>query len=362
MPRPHLPSGNPRPRSRNSAAAWDDAPSTRKRSPSRIRVGDDREGNRLHNMSAALLARLRGTEPTGVAQLYANLPLSGFEVLCRARGQSLGVTLSGGTTDFSWLLGDVLRKRALDFYRTEEPSARILTIAVGGVAPLELANQHAEISYGALVEGGEPVALASYGKILSWTRQALENDDLGSLDDLARLAVQAVNALEDDLMFESLLSASGAGPTLRDGIALFHASHNNLLAGAALTAANLGLATSALRQQTSIDSTRINMAPAILLVGPDLEVTARSLVVDITAPTETPLRVVADPHITDAAFYVLATPATRPAFVRGYLNANGAPTIVARTGFQLDGFEFRVSADVGIGVADHRPIVRTPAV
>jgi hypothetical protein len=326
-------------------------------------------------MSAALLCRLRGTEPTGVAQIYAAMSLSGYEVICRARGQSPRVTLSGSTGDFPWLLGDVLRKRALDYYRIEEPTARIVTkqvsladfrthrlIAIGGVAPLELANPHAEVSYGALQEGGEPITLASYAKIVSLTRQALENDDLGALDDVARLAVQAVNALEDDLFFASLLSASGAGPTLRDGIALFHASHNNLLAGAALTAANLGLATSALRQQTSIDGTRINMAPAILLVGPDSEVTARALVNDLVLPGETPMRVIADPHISDLSFYLLGNPQTRPAFVRGYLNSTAAPTIVARTGFALDGVEFRVTADVGVGPVDFRPIVRTPAV
>jgi hypothetical protein len=326
-------------------------------------------------MAEALLCRLRGTEPAGDARMYAGLPLRGFETLCNASsGMSFDVTLAGGKSDFPWLLGDVLSKRLLDFYETAKPTARLLTkrvslkdfrehsiLLVGSYPQLEKVAEHGEFKYGFLEEGGEPLTLASYGRILPLSRQAIWADDVGALDDVARLAVQAALTLEDSLLFASLLSGTANnGPTLRDGVQLFHANHANLASGAALDATSLGAAMALLRKQTSIGGELVNLGPRFLVVGPDLEVTARQLVVDITPPGETPIGVVVDAHIEDASFYIWADPEQRPGYVRGYLDATAAPYAVAREGFVLDGAEFKVRHDVAVGPADYRPIVRTP--
>ena len=88
---------------------------------------DETRAERLGPMSDALLARLRGQEPKGAAAVYAGVPLAGFQVLCSALGTSPNVTLSGGKTDFPWLLGDVLSRRVLDLYEIARPTARLLT-------------------------------------------------------------------------------------------------------------------------------------------------------------------------------------------------------------------------------------------
>lgn len=314
----------------------------------------------------ALLARARGVEPTGAAAIYLGCSLKDLETL---------EAMPQGAGDFAYLLENVLQERTLDFYRNANPASRVLTrgisladfrpttlVGVGDFPSLQRVAEGAVIQAGAIDDSGETLILARFGRILGLSDIAIQNDDIGALNNLAELAAIAAIECENRLLFAVLLSGAGAnGPTLRDGQPLFGAAHANLMPAAALTATSLGLAIGALRKQRSIDSALLNLEPALVLVGPDTEVAARTALRTVYLDSASAPTVVVDASITDASFYVLAAPALRPALVRGYRGRDDGPLVVARTGFSFDGIEFKVMYDTAIGACDWRPIVRVPS-
>ena len=51
---------------------------------------------------------------------------------------------------------------------------------LGKYPRLERVSEAAEIRYGTLEEGGEPLTLATFGRILSFSRQQVVSDDVGA--------------------------------------------------------------------------------------------------------------------------------------------------------------------------------------
>ena len=122
---------------------------------------------------------------------------------------------------------------------------------------------------------------------------------------------------EANLLLAKLLSNPVMG---EDGLALFHATHGNLAAGAALDVAALDAARKAMRGMKALDGkTPINDTPKYLLVGPELETTAVQVLASIYAATVADvnafsgkLSLLVEPRITDESFYVFADPAGCP--------------------------------------------------
>jgi phage major head subunit gpT-like protein len=78
---------------------------------------------------------------------------------------------------------------------------------------------------------------------------------------------------------------------MSNGVALFHASHNNLAgSGAAITAASVGAGRTAMRTQKNGKAT-LNIRPSFLLVPAALEDTAQVLMTSETDPSKTNSRV-----------------------------------------------------------------------
>src|SRR3546814_3275583 len=73
--------------------------------------------------------------------------------------------------------------------------------------------------------------------------------------------------LEGDIVYGALT----ANAALSDTVALFHATHNNLATGAAITDTSLTLARKLMRNQTSPAGRQLNLSPVYLVTGPDYE-------------------------------------------------------------------------------------------
>jgi hypothetical protein len=360
-----------------SAEAVNDNGARRARTRPRVEVGDDLGGRYAQRDARrdALLCRLRGTEPEGAARTYARCSLATIQKLeAIAAGLPLGVGLaSSGTSDYAWILGDVLRQRVGDFVRVANPVARRLCrpyelrdfretrLAIPEVPELRRVAEHGAIRVGVFGESGEPILLLTFGTILELTYAAVVADDIGALDDIARAFAQAALAAEDDLFFASLLLASGAGPTLRDGIALFDGAHSNLLAGGALDAAALGAAIAALRKQKSAAGKNLNLMPRFALVEPDVEATARALVRDISTDGSAALEVVTAAQLDGNGFYLLADPRITAGYGIAYLAGARTPTVASAPSFESDGVGFKCMFDVGIAPINFRAVNRTPA-
>lgn len=266
------------------------------------------------------------------------------------------------TSDFPALLGNAVGRVLHAIYA--EIQAPLKTIArpsnlpdfrsrsvvrLGGAPSLQRVNESGEFTYGTLDDMENGWRLATYGRIIALSRQAMVNDDLQGFSTLLQKFAQAAARREADELAAILLT-----PNLVDGSALFHADRSSLV-DKKLTLAGLGEAVKALRLQKEEDGGLILQEPANLVVPVALEMTARQLVASfaaVTADTVQPysLKVVVEPRLdasSATAWYLVA--GNQSALEYGYLEGAQGVQIIQREGFEVDGLEIKARLDFGCG-------------
>lgn len=275
------------------------------------------------------------------------------------------------TSDFPLILGDAVNRELRRSYQAPVSGARMLARqttardfrakrrALLGEAPdLEKVLEGGEFQHGTIDEAAETYAVATFGKIISISRQALVNDDLGAFTTLP--AAMGTAALNFEAM--QLVKKIEDNPNMSDGIAVFDASGHGNAAGAAGTIADdLDVARTAMRRKTGLSGGLIDVAPRYVLVPPELETDMQKALAEIQAnstdehnPFST-LTLVVEPRLTSGTeWYVVADPQLVDGLEYAYLE--GAPGVQAetRTGFEVDGVQTRVRLDFGCGWVDHR--------
>lgn len=149
-------------------------------------------------------------------------------------------------------------------------------ITLGGIGELPTVAEGAAYSELTWDDASESAAFVKKGGYLGLTIEAIDKDDTGRLRAAPRALAQAAWLTLSKAVAGIFTANSGAGPTLSDSTALFHASHNNL-GSAALSWTSYVAARTAMRKQTELNSgERLGAltAPRYLLVPPDLEITA----------------------------------------------------------------------------------------
>jgi len=241
-------------------------------------------------------------------------------------------------------------------------------LALGEAPALLQVNEHGEYKYGAMIEAKESYRLATYGRIFGITRQALINDDLNGLGEMAMRLGRSAAEFEAQFLAALLVS----NPTMAaDGIALFHANHGNLAtgAGSALSLTSLGTARKSMRLQRGLDGvTPIDATPRFLIVPAALETTAEQLVAQIqpTAAADVnvfsgKLEVVTDPRLdatSSTAWYLAADPAVVDGIEFSYLESAGGPEVFTQEGWEVDGLQWKVRLDYGAAALDHRGLYK----
>ncbi|MCC7483042.1 MAG: HK97 family phage prohead protease [Hyphomicrobiales bacterium] len=231
---------------------------------------------------------------------------------------------------------------------------------------LDTVMEHAEYKYGAFTDKGESFKVQTFGKISRWTRQAMINDDLGVFEGSGKLLALASLTKQADVMVDLLKANTYAGPTMADGVALFHADHANLAAGAALAQGTLGDLAVKLRRQTYIGKSAYPVEPYALMVPPELEITAKKLVAEVAATkiedvnVFTTLLVVVEPRLSATKYYLVGNPEKYPGLTHAFLAGNDGPEIFTRPGWEVDGYELKVRLDFGAGFIDHRSWAHNP--
>lgn len=239
-------------------------------------------------------------------------------------------------------------------------------LRIGDFPTLLKYNEDGEIKYGTINEGSEAVILGSYGRNIRLTRQAIINDDLNAFDDVIGSIGQMIATFENDTFY----AVKASNPKLSDGTGLFHANHGNLAAsGGGITVANVGAGRAAMRKQKNLDGKPINIAPSVLLVGPDKETEGEQFLAPIAAVQQTEinpfagrqsLELVVDATITGNQWELYAAPSQLPVFHFGYLANAPGPRILTQEGFDFDGVGFSVREDFYAGVTDYRGAWRNP--
>ena len=286
-----------------------------------------------------------------------------------------------GTSDFAAILANVANKTLRRAYETTPRTftawARRATIAdfkpvdraqIGGAPDLKKVLENGEYSYGAVTDGKETYALATYGRIVAITRQAIINDDLDALTRIPMAFGAAAADLESDIVYAILTG----NPTMADGKALFHNDHGNLGTGSAITDTALATAMRKFGQHKGLEGRPITVRPSYILVPPG----PRALEANKQMTSVTPanasdvnpfagrMQVIEEQRLIPASgndpWFLAAEPSRIDTVEYAYLDGQNGVYTETRTGFEIDGVEIKARHDFAAKAIDWRGLFKNP--
>lgn len=210
-------------------------------------------------------------------------------------------------------------------------------------------------------------AVRKRGGLESITLETIKNDDVGAIRRIpTRLATAAKRTLA-----KFVLDFLRTNPVIYDGVALFHATHNNLftsaLSGAAVAAHRLAM----LKQTEAGSSDRIGLGPRYLWVPPDLEETAADIFRRNTNNDETFIQslkpqIVPVWYWTDANDWCMsASPSDVPTIEIGFLDGKEDPELLVQDSptvgsmFSHDRLTWKLRHIYGGAVEDYRGLSKS---
>ncbi len=293
---------------------------------------------------------------------------------------------SGGvatTGDFPILLENVLNKVLLAQYMITPDTWRRFC-RVGSVTDFKASKRYRPGTFGslsALNEAGEFVSksipdgekqsltAATKGNIIGISRQAIINDDMGAFSTLATAFGRAAKLSVEVDVYALLALNAGLGPTMTDGLTLFHATHGNITTAAALAAAALDLDRIAMGVQRDPSGNEIlELSPAILVVpkslggqarvindsqyDPDTVANKAQMKANIAAKMFSDI--VDTARIAATRRYLFADPGIAPTIEVAFLDGQEQPFMEMKEGWRVDGIEWKVREDYAVGAIDYR--------
>jgi hypothetical protein len=250
------------------------------------------------------------------------------------------------------------RRSASDFKDQKE-------LTLDASARLEKVPESGEFKHGKLIEGKETYKLSTYGKIISITRRAIINDDLGAFTRTPQLMGQEVAMLEADTVW-GVVTANG---NLADNVALFEAStHKNLIAGAAaISETSISANRVLMMTQKSTGAKVLNIEPRYIVVPAAISLKAEQYTsTNYVAAQQSSINPFAGRLIPivearlDAVdandWYLFADPNSPngTVLVYAYLDGQEGPYTETMNGFEVDGVQIKVRHDFGAAAVDYR--------
>lgn len=287
------------------------------------------------------------------------------------------------TSDFPTILGNVAGRSLRAAYdttpRTFTGWARRAIISdfkpvtraqLGGAPSLTKVSESGEIKYGTMGEAKEVYALASYGKIIGLTRQTLLNDDLDAFTRIPAAFGAAAADLESDLVYNVLLNNAA----MDDGVALFHATHKNLMTASVIDEAAVAAVYRGMASQTGLEGRKINIAPQFLLVPPGTRSVQARKIVASTTPNSTSdvnpfagrMQVIEEARLIPAAgadpWFAIADSNRIDTVEFAYLEGQEGVRIETRAGFEREGMEIKAVSDFAAAAIDWRGMAKNAGV
>lgn len=289
-----------------------------------------------------------------------------------------------GSGDFSTLLENTMNKVLQAAYAvTPDTWSRFCGVGsvtdfraakrymIGSFGALDTVNELGEFKNKAIPDGGkESITATTKGNIISLTRQAIINDDLGAFIGLAAQLGRAAK-LSIELDVYALIVAN---PTMNDGIALFHASHGNLISATyntAPTVASVDYMRVLMAQQTDVSGNEVldlKPAYAVLPVGlggamrvvnsAQYDPTASSTATKPNIALGVFSDIVDTARLTGTAYYAFADKDTAPAIEVAFLNGMMEPFTDSDQAWRTDGTEWKVRHDYGVAAVNWRGAVK----
>lgn len=297
----------------------------------------------------------------------------------------VALAFTHSSSDFPLILANVANKAMMQGYDEADetfqtwttsgslPDFKIQsTVDLGSFPALRSVGEGAEYKYITVGERGESRVLATFGERFMISRQAIINDDLDAFSRIPRKMGRAAIRTVGNLAYAVLTG----NPNMADGVALFHASHNNLQGAGAVATATVDAMRVAMARQKDIGQTTgsLNIRLKYLIVPLSIEGVARVTkdsqyeVVSAAPKNHTipnsvanTFEVVSDARLDDAStsiWYGAADPSLHDTVVIDYLDGNQAPMLEQQAGWGIDGAEFKVRIDAAAKALDWKTMQR----
>ncbi len=357
-----------------------------------VTLDDERDKFRA-GMTSSIMARA-GLQKDDRTNNYRGYSLSEFARLCLVKAgvnpdgmdkmRMVAAAFTHSSSDFPVLLANIAEKSMMKGYEEADETFQIWTsegtlsdfkvgkrVDLTTMPSLDVVPEGAEYSYATVGERGEQVQLATYGKMFSITRQAIINDDLDAFSKVPKLFGRAAIRTVGDLVYAILTS----NPTMSDGVALFHATHANLIAsGTAISTASVDAIATLMALQKEGKAV-LNIEPKYLLVPRTIKGTAnvvRSSEYEVGASTRnntTPntvretFEVVADARldaVSTTTWYAAADQNRTDTIEVQYLDGNRTPVLEEQTGWNVDGITYKVRIDAAAKALSYRGLAKNP--
>lgn len=319
----------------------------------------------------------------------ASLVRAGFRTDGLDKMQVVASAFTQGTSDFPVLLENTMHKTLQSAYAVAPDTWRRFcgegTVSdfrvhkryrVGSLSNLDTVGELQEFKNKTIPDGEKAsITATTKGNVINLSRQAVVNDDLGAFVGLAAALGRAAKRTVEADVYATLALNSGLGPTLDDGLTLFHATHGNITTGAAISMLAIDADRVAMKSQLDVGGNDfLDLMPAVLLVPVGLGGTARSINDGQYDPdTANKLQkpnvvkgifrdIVDTPRLTGTRRYLFANPTEAPVLEVAFLDGNSEPFLESEMGFDVDGSRWKVRLDYGVAGIDYRGAVTNAGV
>lgn len=367
---------------------------------------EDEADKRMKAMTATLLVRagapadkeLRAVAMAGgfrsltlLDMARASLARAGIRTEHMDKMGLVAAAFTQGTSDFPILLENTMHKALQQAYSLAPDTwSRFCKVGsvgdfrahnryrLGSIANLDAKTELNEFKNKKIPDGEKSsITAGTKGNIIGVSREAIINDDLDAFLGLATMFGRAARRTVEADVYATLALNSGAGPTMSDGKALFHVDHGNIVSGAGKAAAPTVESFDAMRllmaqQKDPGGNDYLDLRPAIWLgpigLGGDARVVnGAEYDPDTANKLQKPNKVrglfrdiVDTPRLSGTAHYGFADVTEAPALEVVFLDGNDTPFLERQDGWRVDGTEFKVRLDYGVGGHDWRGAVKNP--
>ena len=280
---------------------------------------------------------------------------------------------SMSTSDLPNLLTSSGNRRLLEKFLVADAGVRIAAsvrqlqdyraagiIDAGMIGTAKEVKEGGEVTFSSVSEVAATYKPARYALGLSFSPQALSNDDLSALDIAIGELAEAMIDTESAALVD-LLEGASLGRNAPDGKALFHADHANVVTPGPIGIQTISSAVEKLRLQKSLGGRYIAQEPLALLVSPGFETTVRQLVSSAVQAATTvavnpwkDLQVAVEPRLSGSYCYLLGS--GRKPLELGRLTSG--PVMTTEVDFSTSCYRAKSEHVMGAIVAEHRSIVR----
>lgn len=348
-----------------------------------IRAGDVKD---ITDEEKALANPFRGMTLLDLAKdclERANVDIKGMDKM-----EIVKRSITSSTSDFPVLLEGTNRRVLLAAYKNTPDTWRQFCsigsvgdfreykrLRMGSFTRLDALGENSEYKNKKITDADfEKVSAGTFGNIINISRQMIINDDLNSFVRLTKmLGRAAARSIEQDV-YALLAQNSGNGPLLQDGVALFNAAHNNLLtSGAAPSVDQFDAMRVAMAKQQDKDSNEyLDIRPSIWLGPLGLDGTAKVVNgsqydPDASNKLQRPNKVnglfsniVGTPRLSGTPYYAFADPNEEPVLEVSFLDGNQNPLLESEEPFNVDGIQWKVRLDYGVGAVGFRGAIKNP--